>query len=100
MRPRTISYAVIAVGLSACDRATAPTDPTSQTGADPSLSGTRQVVDPAALTPAPPPALHPDCRADGRWIICGTTVVYELVNEPVFIPDRSRSARLACRVGA
>ena len=38
-------------------------------------------VDPSTLTPPPPPGA--ECRLDGRWIICQTSLVIELVNEPI-----------------
>ena len=37
-------------------------------------------VDPSTLTPPPPPGT--ECRLDGRWIICQTSLVIERVNEP------------------
>jgi hypothetical protein len=51
----------------------------------------------------PPPNLNPECRGDGQWIICRTTVVTELVSEPVFdlscgtIYETSRDLRLGIR---
>jgi hypothetical protein len=38
------------------------------------------LVDPSTLTPPPPPGA--ECRVDGRWIICQTSLVIERVNEP------------------
>jgi hypothetical protein len=38
------------------------------------------VVDPNTLTPVPPPGA--ECRADGRWIICHTSLAFAPVNEP------------------
>jgi hypothetical protein len=37
-------------------------------------------IDPSTLTPPPPPGA--ECRLDGRWIICQTSLVIERVNEP------------------
>jgi hypothetical protein len=39
------------------------------------------VVDPDTLQPPPPPGA--ECRLDGQWIICQTSLVLELVNEPI-----------------
>jgi hypothetical protein len=38
-------------------------------------------VDPSTLTPPPPPGA--ECRLDGQWIICQTSVVIDQVNEPI-----------------
>jgi hypothetical protein len=38
-------------------------------------------VDPSTLEPAPPPGAV--CRADGPWVICQTTFLLDLVNEPI-----------------
>ena len=38
------------------------------------------LVDPDTLQPPPPPGA--ECRLDGRWIICQTSLVIERVNEP------------------
>jgi hypothetical protein len=48
--------------------------------AAPALAG--PTVDPSTLTPPPPPGA--ECRLDGRWIICQTSLVIEVVNEPIF----------------
>jgi hypothetical protein len=40
-------------------------------------------VDPSMLTPPPPPGA--ECRLDGRWIICQTSLVIDQVNEPIGI---------------
>jgi hypothetical protein len=37
-------------------------------------------VDPSTLTPPPPPGA--ECRLDGQWIICQTSLVIDRVNEP------------------
>jgi hypothetical protein len=39
------------------------------------------IVDPSTLTPPPPPGA--ECRLDGQWIICQTSLVIEFVNEPI-----------------
>lgn len=39
------------------------------------------LVDPSTLQPPPPPGA--ECRADGQWIICHTSLVLTPVNEPV-----------------
>jgi hypothetical protein len=38
-------------------------------------------VDPSTLTPPPPPGA--ECRLDGRWIICQTSLVIQFVDEPI-----------------
>jgi hypothetical protein len=38
-------------------------------------------VDPTTLEPVPPPGAV--CRADGPWVICQTTFLLDLVNEPI-----------------
>jgi subtilisin family serine protease len=40
-------------------------------------------VDPSTLTPPPPPGA--ECRLDGQWIICQTSLVIDQVNEPIGI---------------
>jgi hypothetical protein len=40
-------------------------------------------VDPSTLTPPPPP--DAECRLDGQWIICQTSLVIDQVNEPIGI---------------
>jgi hypothetical protein len=70
--------------LAACADATDPVDSSTRNPSRASLAATSKSVDPGALTPAPPPEIQPDCRADGRWIICHTTQVVDLVGEPEF----------------
>ena len=41
------------------------------------------LVDPDTLQPPPPPGA--ECRLDGQWIICQTSFVEDLVNEPTGI---------------
>lgn len=48
-------------------------------GAAPASAG--PTVDPSTLTPPPPPGA--ECRLDGQWIICQTSLVSEFVNEPI-----------------
>jgi hypothetical protein len=90
--------------LTACDRATDPTDSRMETTANPAFAAASKVVDPAALTPAPLlVGAQAECRADGRWILCHTTVALEPVNEPVFdlacgtVYETSRDVRLGTR---
>jgi hypothetical protein len=40
------------------------------------------LVDPSTLQPPPPPGA--ECRLDGAWIICHTSLVFTPVNEPIF----------------
>jgi hypothetical protein len=47
-------------------------------GAAPASAG--PTVDPSTLTPPPPPGA--ECRLDGQWGICQTSLVIERVNEP------------------
>jgi hypothetical protein len=46
----------------------------------PAMAG--PIVDPASLTPAPPPGAV--CRADGDWTICHTVFLEDVTNEPAF----------------
>jgi hypothetical protein len=39
------------------------------------------LVDPSTLQPPPPPGS--ECRLDGAWIICHTSLVFAPVNEPI-----------------
>jgi hypothetical protein len=39
------------------------------------------LVDPSTLQPPPPPGS--ECRLDGAWIICHTSLVFTPVNEPI-----------------
>jgi len=39
------------------------------------------LVDPSTLQPPPPPGA--ECRLDGAWIICHTSLVFTPVNEPI-----------------
>jgi hypothetical protein len=70
----------------------------------PAFAAGSKVVDPAALTPAPLlVGAQAECRADGRWILCHTTLCLALVNEPVFdltcgtVYETSRDVRLGTR---
>jgi hypothetical protein len=49
-------------------------------GSAPAVAG--PIVDPVALTPAPPPGSV--CRADGDWTICQTVFLADAINEPAF----------------
>jgi hypothetical protein len=70
--------------LTACDRATDPADSSTQNTATPAFAAGSKAVDPAALTPAPLlVGAQAECQADGRWILCHTTLDLEPVNEPV-----------------
>src|SRR4029450_12745924 len=40
------------------------------------------LVDPSSLRPPPPPGA--DCRLNGAWIICHTSLEFFPVNEPIF----------------
>jgi hypothetical protein len=40
------------------------------------------LVDPSSLQPPPPPGA--DCRLNGAWIICHTSLDFSSVNEPIF----------------
>jgi hypothetical protein len=70
--------------LAACADATDPVDSSTRNPGSASLASTSTSVDPGALTPAPPPTIQAECRADGRWIICHTMQVVDLVGEPEF----------------
>lgn len=78
---RLLLYPMVVALLVGCDQATDPVE-TSPAGA-PALAAAGHAVDPGALTPAPPPQIEAQCRADGRWIVCRTTQVIELLNEPL-----------------
>ena len=69
--------------LAACADATDPVDSSTRNPSSALLAATSTSVDPSALTPAPPPEIQPECRADGRWIVCHTTLVIESVNLPL-----------------
>lgn len=66
--------------LLGCDGAADPVDSSTQSFSGPSLAATDKSVDPGSLTPAPAPPIEADCKADGRWIICHTTLDIENVN--------------------
>ena len=71
--------------MTGCDRATDPADSSMQNTATPAFAAAGKAVDPAALTPAPLlVGAEAECRADGQWILCHTTLPLEPVNEPVF----------------
>ena len=90
--------------LTGCDRSADPTSPSTQSTVTHALAASSKAIDPAALTP--PPLLvgaEAECRADGRWILCHTALVIELVNEPVFdlscgtVYETSHDGRLGTR---
>jgi hypothetical protein len=108
MRPTTLTLtgaAMLAAALlTACDRATHPTDSSTHNSAIPAFAAASKAVDPAALTPAPlQVGAEAECRADGRWILCHTTLALEPVNEPVLdlpcgtVYETSRDVRLGTR---
>jgi hypothetical protein len=108
MRPTTLTLTgtamLAAVLLTACDRATDPTDSSMHNTAIPAFAAASKAVDPAALTPAPlQVGAEAECRADGRWILCHTTLALEPVNEPVLdlpcgtVYETSRDVRLGTR---
>lgn len=87
----------------ACDSATDPAEaPVSRA---PMVAAAKAAgsVDPGTLTPTPLPPTVAECRADGRWIICHTTLVIEPLNDPVgdvgcgTIYETSRDVRLGIR---
>jgi hypothetical protein len=99
----TLTGAAMLTGalLTACDP---PTDTSMQNRATQAFAAASKAIDPAALTP--PPLLvgaEAECQADGRWILCHTTLVLELVNEPVFdlscgtVYETSHDVRLGIR---
>lgn len=106
MRSPTMTGAalLLATLLAACDRATDPAEPSTQNMTTPAFAAASKAVDPAALTPAPLlVGAEAECRADGRWILCHTTLALELVNEPVFdltcgtVYETSQDVRLGTR---
>ena len=106
MRAPTMTGAAILMAtlLTACDRATDPTEPSMQNTTTPAFAAASKAVDPAALTPAPLlVGAQAECRADGRWIICHTILALEPVNEPAFdlacgtVYETSHDDRLATR---
>jgi hypothetical protein len=106
MRSPTMTGAamLLATLLTACDRATDPAEPSTQNTPTAAFAAASKAVDPAALTPAPLlVGAEAECRADGRWILCHTTLALELVNEPVFdltcgtVYETSRDVRLGIR---
>jgi hypothetical protein len=84
--PTMIGAAILmAMLLTACDRASEAVEPSTKNMTTPAFGAASKAVDPAALTPAPLlVGAEAECRADGQWIICHTTLVLEPVNEPVF----------------
>ncbi|MEO6056385.1 MAG: hypothetical protein ABIQ49_06055 [Gemmatimonadales bacterium] len=75
---------LLATLLSGCDSAADSVEPAAGTPGTPAF-GAAGTVDPSALTPAPSlVGATAECRADGRWIICHTSLPLEPVNEPVF----------------
>jgi hypothetical protein len=80
--PRLAGPLVLLALAAACDRATDPAD-TSTSGAA-AFAAAAKTVDPSSLTPNPALAgASAECRADGRWIICHTSLVIESVNQPL-----------------
>jgi len=73
---------IAAATLTACHDSMDPVTASRDT-VDPTLATAENTVDPNALTPVPPPELQPDCRADGRWIVCYTMVATHFVNAPI-----------------
>ena len=106
MRSLTLTgAAILATALmTGCDRATDPADSSTENTAPPAFAAASKAVDPAALTPAPLlVGAQAECRADGRWILCHTTLALESVNEPTFdlpcgtVYETSRDVRLGTR---
>ncbi len=64
--------------MAGCDPAKNSLGPTGDTRN--ALAFAAGGVDPNTLIPLPPPGA--DCRADGQWIICHTSLVFAPVNEP------------------
>ncbi len=100
---RFAKYLILAAGVAGCDAATEAAGPES---ADhlPAFAAGGKAVDPAALTPAPLlVGAEAECRADGRWILCHTTLALEPANEPVFelpcgtVYETSTDVRLGTR---
>jgi hypothetical protein len=98
MRPLVLLLTLSAL-IAGCDDTTdsGESSPTSE------FAAAGKAVDPASLTPAPPPPTEAECKADGTWIICHTTLVIETVNAPAFdvgcgtIYETSRDLRLGIR---
>jgi hypothetical protein len=87
MRSPTMAGAafMMATLLTACDHASVPAEPSTQNTTTPTFAAVSTAVDPGALTPAPLlVGADAECRTDGRWILCHTTLTFEPVNEPVF----------------
>jgi len=64
--------------MAGCDHAENSVGPTGATPNTPAFAA--GAVDPNTLTPIPPPGA--DCRADGQWTICHTSLAFAPVNEP------------------
>jgi hypothetical protein len=106
MRSLTLTgAAILATALmTGCDRVTDPADSSTENTVTPAFAAAGKAIDPAALTPAPLlVGAQAECRADGRWILCHTTLAFEPVNEPVFdlpcgtVYETSRDVRLGTR---
>ena len=106
MRLLTVPGAAVVMTtlLTACDRASDPTQPSTQNPTALAFAAADKAVEPAALTPAPLlVGAQAECQADGRWIICHTILALEPVNEPVFdlpcgtVYETSRDVRLGTR---
>jgi hypothetical protein len=78
--PRLSGLLVTLALAAACDRATDPVETSALSAA---FATGAKTVDPGALTPVPAPPTVAECRADGRWIVCHTTLTIDLVNEPL-----------------
>ena len=83
MRSLVLLLTVSAV-VAGCDHTADPVESSVESSPTPEFAAAPGAVDPASLTPAPPPPTEAECKADGRWIICHTTLVIETVNEPGF----------------
>lgn len=81
MRPVALILTILLVSTG-CDLATDPGDSPHQAVSAPAFAASGQFVDPSALTPAPSQVgATAECRADGRWIVCHTTLSIQLVNQ-------------------
>ena len=76
---RFTKYLILAAGIAACDSATEAVAPESA-GNSPSFAAAGSPVNPGTLIPVPPEGAV--FRADGRWIICHTSLSFAPVNEP------------------
>jgi hypothetical protein len=101
--PRLVLPLALLAIAAACDSATDPIGTPSSTAAVVAAAKAAPSVDPGSLIPVPAPPTVSECKADGRWIICHTTLLIEPVNDPVgdvgcgTIYETSRDARLGIR---